>query len=73
MHDIRQSGLLAAIRSGYDVRLIVDMVRTDNNAQLPSDRIKLYEAVLEAGWPASSAEKRTTGSHRRRVAHGFGA
>lgn len=54
---IEQSGLRASIRSGYDVRLIVDMSRRDpGHAPLPANRIELYEAVLAAGWPASAEE-----------------
>lgn len=46
------SQLQDAIRSGYDVRLIVDLARNDpRNAYLPSDRMGLYAAVIEAGWP----------------------
>src|SRR5262249_14999059 len=36
----------------YDIRLIIDLVRTDAYcAELPADRLGLYAAVIEAGWP----------------------
>lgn len=54
---IEASGLRESIRSGYDVRLIVDMSRHDPlHAPLPANRIELYEAVLVAGWPAGTEE-----------------
>jgi hypothetical protein len=52
MKRIAASGLRGAIRSGYDVRLVVDLVRPDpDHAELPADRMGLYAAVIEAGWP----------------------
>ena len=49
---ITASGLEPAIRSGYDVRLVIDLARGDaHHARLPSDRMGLYAAVIEAGWP----------------------
>ena len=49
---IAASGLRDAIRSGYDVRLVIDLVRPDpDHAELPADRIGLYAAVIKAGWP----------------------
>jgi hypothetical protein len=52
MKRIAASGLKDAIRSGYDVRLIIDLVRSDpHNAELPADRMGLYSAVIKAGWP----------------------
>lgn len=51
---ISTSGLRSQIRSGYDVRLLVDLVRRDASAAtLPSDRLGLYEAVVNAAWPKS--------------------
>ena len=51
MKRIATSGLKDAIRSGYDVRLIIDLVRSDpHNAELPADRMGLYAAVIKAGW-----------------------
>jgi len=52
MERITMSGLQHAIRSGYDVRLVIDLARTDpHHAKLPADRMGLYAAVIEAGWP----------------------
>ena len=46
------TGLRDAIRSGYDVRLIVDLIRSDpEHGDLPADRMGLYAAVVEAAWP----------------------
>jgi len=54
---ISASGLKEAIRSGYDVRLIVDLARLDPlHAPLPTDRLGLYAAVIAAGWPAVPAD-----------------
>ena len=59
MVRITKSGLKDAIRSGYDVRLVVDLVRADPaHAPLPADRLRLYEAVVEAGWPTATDEDR---------------
>jgi hypothetical protein len=52
MKRIAASGLKDAIRSGYDVRLIIDLVRSDPfHAELPADRMGLYAAVIKASWP----------------------
>jgi hypothetical protein len=52
MKRIAASGLRDAIRSGYDVRLVIDLVWPDpDHAELPADRIGLYAAVIKAGWP----------------------
>jgi len=57
MARITSSGLKEAIRSGYDVRLIIDLVRADPaHAALPGDRAGLYAAVVDAAWPAGSRE-----------------
>jgi hypothetical protein len=49
---ISDSGLREAIRSGYDVRLIIDLARPDpKHAPLPTNRLELYAAVVAAGWP----------------------
>jgi hypothetical protein len=59
MKRISASGLKDAIRSGYDVRLIIDLVRSDpHNAPLPADRLELYAAVIAAGWPEGTEEAR---------------
>lgn len=57
MERIVRSGLNESIRSGYDVRLIIDIVRSDpRDAPLPNSRMGLYEAVVKAGWPDGSAD-----------------
>jgi hypothetical protein len=59
MRRITTSGLRDAIRSGYDVRLILDLVRLHGDpAELPTDRMGLYAAVIQAGWPNVSDEVR---------------
>jgi hypothetical protein len=59
MKRIGALGLQDAIRSGYDVRLVIDLARTDpQNAPLPADRMGLYAAVIEAGWPDASDDVR---------------
>jgi hypothetical protein len=59
MERIAASGLKDAIRSGYDVRLIIDLVRTDPyQAELPADLRGLYAAVIKAGWPDAPEEMR---------------
>jgi hypothetical protein len=56
---ITVSGLKDAIRSGYDVRLIIDLARPDpDHAELPADRMGLYAAVIKAGWPTAPEEVR---------------
>jgi hypothetical protein len=46
---ISASGLKDAIRSGYDVRLIIDLARADPHlTSLPGDRMGLYVAVIKA-------------------------
>jgi hypothetical protein len=55
---IKQSGLDAQIKSGYDVRLIADLARVDPaHGALPSNRIGLYAAVIAAGWPDGTPER----------------
>lgn len=62
---INASGLNDAIRSGYDVRLLTDLVRSDPvHATLPRDRMGLYAAVIEAGWPDGSPEARREQQYR---------
>lgn len=56
---ISASGLLAAIRSGYDIRLVSDLaLMGQGGAPLPTSRIELYEAVLSAGWPIATEQER---------------
>jgi hypothetical protein len=59
MTRISASGLKDAIRSGYDVRLIIDLARPDpQHAPLPADRLGLSAAVIDAAWPEVSEETR---------------
>jgi hypothetical protein len=49
---LRQSGLIQHLRSGYDVRLLVELARGDpKRVTLPTDRLGLYEAAVRAAWP----------------------
>ncbi|WP_238914293.1 NACHT domain-containing protein [Achromobacter insolitus] len=51
MGRINTSGLKDAIRSGYDVRLLIDMAHKDpRGASLPSNRVELYAAVVDKAW-----------------------
>lgn len=46
---IKDTSLLDAIRSGYDVRLLADLVEDQGpDVALPRDRVGLYQAILEA-------------------------
>ena len=66
---ITTSGLKDAIRSGYDVRLIIDLTRVDPyRAALPSDRTGLYAAVIAASWPNASEETRREQQNRAAAA-----
>jgi len=59
MTRISTSGMKDAIRSGYDVRLIIDLARPDpQRAPLPIDRLGLYAAVITAGWPEGTEDTR---------------
>jgi hypothetical protein len=59
MTRISTSGLKDAIRSGYDLRLIIDLARPDpEHVPLPADRLGLYAAVIDAGWPKVNQETR---------------
>jgi hypothetical protein len=54
---ITASGLKDAIRSGYDVRLIIDLSLPDpDHADIPAGRLELYAAVVSAGWPDAPEE-----------------
>jgi hypothetical protein len=49
---LRDSGLMQHLRSGYDVRLIIDLAEADpEGTNLPHDRIGLYDAAVAAAWP----------------------
>jgi hypothetical protein len=64
MEKITASGLKDAIRSGYDVRLIIDLARV--GSELPVDRLGLYAEVISKGWPKASEETRQ--EQQRRLA-----
>jgi hypothetical protein len=69
MTRISASGLKDAIRSGYDVRLIIDLARADpQHAPLPADRLGLYAAVIAAGWPEVPEETRREQLNRAEAA-----
>jgi hypothetical protein len=52
MKRIASSGLNNAIRSGFDVRLIIDLARPDPfQGAIPANRMELYAAVITVGWP----------------------
>ena len=49
---LRELRLMEHLRSGYDVRLVIDLAQADpGGANLPRDRIGLYRAAVAAGWP----------------------
>jgi hypothetical protein len=48
---LRETGLIQHLRSGYDVRLVIDLAEADPFTKLPSDRIRLYRAAVAAAWP----------------------
>jgi hypothetical protein len=69
MARISASGLKDAIRSGYDVRLMIDLARSDpHNAALPTDQLGLYGAVVAAGWPEDTEEARREQQNRTAAA-----
>ena len=46
--SLRESGLAAELRSGYDLRVVVDIAsRNPNVAQFPATRTALYRALLD--------------------------
>lgn len=48
------SGLTEYLRSGYDVRLVIELVQTHSKtSDLPKDRLDLYESAVQAAWPES--------------------
>lgn len=50
--QIRDTGLIEHLRSGYDVRLVIDLAEEEpQGANLPDDRIGLYRAAVAAAWP----------------------
>lgn len=60
---INASGLRDAIRSGYDVRLISELVRKDpEHVSLPANRAALYEKALDAGWPPAEHRDEEVGT-----------
>jgi hypothetical protein len=51
-NQIRDTGLIEHLRSGYDVRLVIDLAEEESQrANLPNDRIGLYRAAVAAAWP----------------------
>ncbi|MDQ6868955.1 MAG: hypothetical protein M3178_11325 [Pseudomonadota bacterium] len=49
---LRDTGLFQHLRSGYDVRLVIDLAEADSEgANLPCDRLGLYRAAVAAAWP----------------------
>ena len=49
---LRESGLISYLRSGYDVRLVIELAGDDPEcADLPHDRIELYKVTVKAAWP----------------------
>jgi hypothetical protein len=49
---IGETGLIQHLRSGYDVRLVIQLCEADRDGDtLPHDQIGLYRAVVEAAWP----------------------
>jgi hypothetical protein len=49
---LKDNGLFEYLRSGYDVRLVIDLASADPEGRnLPGDRIGLYRAAVAAGWP----------------------
>ena len=76
MTRMTASGLKDAIRSGYDVRLVIDLARPDPfRAELPADRMGLYAAVIKAGWPDApeDTQRAATPDGSGSVANGFRA
>ena len=75
MERITTSGLQHAIHSGYDVRLVIDLARADPHySKLPADRMGLYAAVIEAGWPdvpEDVRQEQQSLTDGRGMAHGF--
>jgi hypothetical protein len=56
---IEAAGLSAYLQSGYDVRLVVDLMRDDpENAPLPKDRLGLYGSIVDAAWPQGAQSQR---------------
>jgi hypothetical protein len=57
---LHTSGLIQHLRSGYDVRLIVELARKDPvGVPLPDDRLHLYEAVIAEAWPDGEPRRET--------------
>jgi hypothetical protein len=55
-----EGGLLSYLRSGYDVRLVIDLFKADPaGATLPVDRIGLYRAAVADAWPENDERLET--------------
>jgi len=51
--QLRDSGLILHLRSGYDVRLVIELAeKASGSEHLPVDRLGLYREAVLAGWPA---------------------
>ncbi len=51
-HQIRETGLINHLRSGYDVRLVIDLaINAPTRLAEVKDQLSLYYAAVEAGWP----------------------
>jgi hypothetical protein len=49
---LRETGLAQHLRSGYDVRLVIELAEADaDDDKLPNDRLGLYRAAVAAAWP----------------------
>lgn len=49
---LRNTGLVQNLRSGYDVRLVIELAENLSKVQdLPVDRLDLYRAAVVAAWP----------------------
>jgi hypothetical protein len=49
---LRETCLIEHLRSGYDVRLVIELAEADaRHLNLPSDQIGLYRAAVAACWP----------------------
>ena len=50
--QVRDAGLIGHLRSGYDVRLVIELAEADpEHANVPRDRVGLYRAAVAAAWP----------------------
>ena len=53
---LRDTGLMQHLRSGYDVRLVIDLAKADpDGTKFPRERIGLYRSAVKAAWPKGDA------------------